>query len=185
MYIINNRPPQLVTIRPTHWCRCWFILTFLQYYNFPTKSCPKFNHISLLFRWVTNHAYPVRCQWIPSGWCLSHIAAQLCPWAETTACFSSIDWSRVPLVSPKFIPNTNGTTFRFPDPYAYFITNIGNSEILIRSESTWHYSVKIFYHSPAKECEYCEKGCHRNSEKTEISPNRIRISEIDLALYFG
>ena len=31
------------------------------------------------------------------------------------------------------------------------------SEILIRSESTWHYFEKIFYHSPVKECEFCEK----------------------------
>jgi len=32
-----------------------------------------------------------------------------------------------------------------------------SSEILIRSESTWHYSEKIFYYSPVKECEFCEK----------------------------
>jgi len=51
------------------------------------------------------------------------------------------------------------------------------SEILIRSESTWHYFLQIYDHSSVKECEFCEKECHRNSENTEISPNRIRISE--------
>ena len=51
------------------------------------------------------------------------------------------------------------------------------SEILIRSESTWHYSEKIFYHSLVKECEFARKEGHSNSEKTEISPDQIRISE--------
>ncbi len=34
---------------------------------------------------------------------------------------------------------------------------IAEFRILIRTESTWHYSEKNFYHSPVKECEFCEK----------------------------
>jgi len=37
------------------------------------------------------------------------------------------------------------------------------SEILIRSESTWHYFSLIFHHSPMKKCEFFEEkvlaGC--------------------------